>query len=240
VAAIAADLQDPPELLDEMLAHWRSGRKVVLAARASRDDPGLTALLADLFYAGFRRFAIASMPRRGFDFFLLDRRVCDLLAQFPETNTYLMGLILWLGFDPAVVHYHRSERKRQYGRSMWNLARKIKYFVDAFVAFSYAPVRIASVLGAALGLAGLGYAVVVVLERLLRDKVVEGWSSLMVVLLVTSGAQLMMTGVLGEYLWRNLEQARRRPRFIIDRVLESPLAATAESNDAREVSPRAA
>jgi glycosyltransferase involved in cell wall biosynthesis len=240
VAAIAADLQDPPELIDELLTHWRGGRKVVLAARASRDDPGLTGLLADLFYAGFRRFAIASMPRGGFDCFLLDRRVCDLIAQFPENNTYLTGLILWVGFEPAVVYYHRRQRERRYGSSMWNLPRKIKYFADAFVAFSYAPVRAATVLGASLGLAGVAYAVVVVLERLLRDKVVEGWSSLMVVLLVASGAQLMMTGVLGEYLWRNLEQTRRRPRFIVDRVVEPPIQGASASGDSRNSPSRAA
>jgi hypothetical protein len=229
-----------PELLDAMLGHWRRGRKVVLATRETRNDPGLTALLADLFYAAFRRFAIATMPRRGFDFFLIDRRVCDLIAQFPEANTYLMGLILWVGFEPAVVAYHRRGREARFGRSMWNLSRKLKYFADAFVAFSYAPVRIASVMGASLGLAGLAYAVVVVLERLFRDKVVEGWSSLMVVLLVASGAQLMMTGVLGEYLWRNLEQARGRPRYIIDRVLEPCGPGASESRDGRDSPARAA
>jgi dolichol-phosphate mannosyltransferase len=139
-----------------------------------------------------------------------------------------------------VVTYHRRGREARYGRSMWNLSRKLKYFADAFVAFSYAPVRIASVLGACLGLAGLAYAVVVVLERLFRDKVVEGWSSLMVVLLVASGAQLLMTGVLGEYLRRNLEQARRRPRYIIDRVLERPGAGASASDDGREAPSRAA
>ena len=145
-----------------------------------------------------------------------------------------------MGFEPAVVPYHRRGREARFGRSMWNLSRKLKYFADAFVAFSYAPVRIASVLGASLGLTGLAYAVVVVLERLFRDKVVEGWSSLMVVLLVASGAQLMMTGVLGEYLWRNLEQARGRPRYIIDRVLEPPVPAAPAANDGRDAPARAA
>jgi dolichol-phosphate mannosyltransferase len=240
VAALSADLQDPPELLDAMLDHWRGGRKVVLAARDTRDDPGLTALLADLFYLAFRRFAIATMPRRGFDFFLIDRRVCDLIAQLPEANTYLMGLILWVGFEPAVVSYHRRNREARYGRSMWNLSRKLKYFADAFVAFSYAPVRIASVMGVSLGLVGLAYAVIVVLERLFRGKVVEGWSSLMVVLLVASGAQLMMTGVLGEYLWRNLEQARGRPRYIVDRFLEPSRPVATEPHDGRDAPSRAA
>ncbi|MBC7814255.1 MAG: glycosyltransferase family 2 protein, partial [Burkholderiales bacterium] len=134
VAAIAADLQDPPELMHDMLAQWRDGRKVVLAAREGRDDPGLTTLMADTFYKLFRRFAIKTMPPRGFDFFLIDRQVCDLIGGIQENNAYLMGLILWLGFDPAVIYYHRREREKRYGRSMWTFAKKFKYFVDSFVA----------------------------------------------------------------------------------------------------------
>jgi polyisoprenyl-phosphate glycosyltransferase len=146
VACIAADLQDPPELIHDMLALWRQGRKVVLAAREGRDDSPLTNLLADTFYALFRRFAVKSMPKQGFDFFLIDRQVCDLINGIQESNAYLMGLILWLGFDPAVVHYRRRARKQRYGTSMWTLTKKLKYFIDSFVAFSYVPVRACSLL----------------------------------------------------------------------------------------------
>jgi polyisoprenyl-phosphate glycosyltransferase len=220
VAVIAADLQDPPELIDEMLIHWRDGHKVVLAARSSREDPGLTALMAQTFYALFRRFAINTMPKGGFDFFLIDRQVCNLINNIQESNAYLMGLILWLGFDPKVLYYHRRERARQYGHSMWTFAKKLKYFVDSFVAFSYVPVRAASLLGISLSAIGLLYALGMVVFRLCYDVPVAGWTSLMVVLLVVSGAQLLMTGILGEYLWRNLEETRRRPRFVIERVIE--------------------
>ncbi len=109
IAAIAADLQDPPELIQEMLEHWRAGCKVVLAARETRDDGFVTSLLSDIFYAMFRRFAIKSMPKRGFDFFLIDRQVCDHINHIQENNVYLMGLILWLGFTPKVIYYHRSK-----------------------------------------------------------------------------------------------------------------------------------
>src|SRR5437870_813369 len=129
VAAIAADLQDPPELIDEMLVHWRAGRKVVLAARQSRGDPPLTRLLASTFYILFRRFALPSMPRQGFDFFLIDRQVCNLIKGIQESNTYLMGMILWLGFEPAVVYYHRQQRSERFGKSMWSFAKKLKYFI---------------------------------------------------------------------------------------------------------------
>jgi dolichol-phosphate mannosyltransferase len=224
VAAIAADLQDPPELIDLMLARWRQGSKVVLAARQSRGDPLLTRLLANAFYALFRRFAIPSMPRQGFDFFLIDRQVCNHIKAIKESNAYLMGMILWLGFEPAIVYYHRRQRAQRFGRSMWSLTKKLKYFVDAFVAFSYVPVRAASLLG--IGLSGLGllYALALLFLRLLVGIPVVGWVSLMAVLLVVSGVQLLMTGILGEYLWRNLDETRRRPRFVVDRILEKPAA----------------
>ncbi len=220
VGAIAADLQDPPEKFDEMLAIWRGGRKVIVAARTDREDPLLTTLLADTFYRLFRRYALPSMPERGFDFFLIDRRVVDLINAIQENNVYLMGLILWVGFDPAVVHYTRRARRTEYGRSRWTFAKKIKYFIDAFVAFSHLPVRAASVLGLILSVLGLSYAALIIVLRLVTGIEVAGWSSLMVVLLIVSGAQMLMLGIIGEYLWRTLDETRRRPRFVIEQVVE--------------------
>jgi glycosyltransferase involved in cell wall biosynthesis len=221
VAAIAADLQDPPELIADLLVQWRHGHKVVLAARQSRGDPLLTRLLASTFYALFRRFAIPSMPRQGFDFFLIDRQVCNLVKGIQESNAYLMGILLWLGFEPAILYYHRRQREQRFGRSMWSLTKKVKYFIDAFVAFSYVPVRAASLLGIGLSVLGLGYAFALLILRLFVGIPVVGWVSLMAVLLVVSGTQLLMTGILGEYLWRNLDETRRRPRYVVDRVLEA-------------------
>jgi dolichol-phosphate mannosyltransferase len=128
-------------------------------------------------------------------------------------------LILWLGFDPAVVEYQRRARPVKYGRSMWTLAKKIKYFIDAFVAFSHLPVRAASLLGIILSTVGVLYAILLLFMRFTYRIEVAGWTSLMVVLLVVSGAQMLMLGVIGEYLTRTLDETRRRPRFIIERVL---------------------
>lgn len=225
VVAIAADLQDPPELIEEMVLRWKAGRKIVLAARESRDDPWPTSLLANAFYALFRRFALRSMPKHGFDFFLVDRQVCDWLTRMAEANSYLMGLILWLGFDPDIVYYHRCAREKRFGRSMWTFAKKVKYFADAFVAFSHAPLRAASAMGFFLCLIGAVYAACIVFLRLTSGIDLQGWTSLMVVLLVVSGAQMMMTGALGEYLCRTLEQSRRRPPFICDEVVRQESAA---------------
>jgi glycosyltransferase involved in cell wall biosynthesis len=229
IAAIAADLQDPPELIDEMLVQWRQGRKVVLAARQSRGDPLLSRFLSSTFYFLFRRFAISSMPRQGFDFFLIDRQVCNLIRSIKETNTYLMGMILWLGFEPAILYYHRQERSERFGKSMWTLTKKLKYFIDAFVAFSYIPVRAASLLGISLSVLGLLYALALLVLRLFGGIPVVGWVSLMAVLLVVSGVQLLMTGILGEYLWRNLDETRRRPRFVIEQIIEKADNQTAQA-----------
>lgn len=224
---IAADLQDPPDRFDEMLALWRGGRKVVVAARVDREDPPLTKLFANVFYRLFRRYALPAMPEKGFDFFLIDRRVVDLINTIQENNVYLMGLILWFGFDPAVVTYTRRARKAEFGRSRWTAGRKIKYFIDAFVAFSNVPVRAASILGIVLSILGLSYAALIIGLSLFSTIEVEGWSSLMVVLLIVSGAQLLMLGIIGEYLLRALDETRKRPRFIIDRVLDHDDAGSA-------------
>jgi len=224
IAAIAADLQDPPELIHDMLIHWRQGRKVVLAARETRDDGFLTSLLSNTFYALFRRFAIKTMPKKGFDFFLIDRQVCNLINSIQEKNVYLMGLILWLGFTPEIVYYHRRKREKHYGRSMWTFTSKIKYFIDSFVAFTYFPVRAASVIGISLSVLGMIYALVVILLRISFGFEAEGWASLMVVILIISGTQMLMIGILGEYLWRNLDETRKRPPFVIEHVFNGSMS----------------
>lgn len=220
VAAIAADLQDPPALIHDMIELWRNDHKVVIAARQDREDPFPTSLLADTFYKLFRRYAIKTMPERGFDFFLIDQQVCTLINDIQENNAYLMGLILWLGFDPYVLHYKRQAREEKYGQSMWTLAKKLKYFVDSFVAFSYFPIRLASGLGMIFSLFGLLYAMWVIFARLFLGIEAEGWASMMVVVLITAGIQMLILGIIGEYMWRNLDETRRRPRFIIEKIIE--------------------
>ena len=217
VATIAADLQDPPELITTMLRRWETGKKVVLAAREARDDPLLNRLLSGAFYWLFRRFAIREMPANGCDFTLVDRKVADMLVQIGEKNPYLIGLILWLGFDRDVVYYKRQ--KRELGKSRWTFAKRVKYFIDALVSFTYVPMRLVSALGIVLALAGFMWAVVVVLNRILAGVPVQGWASLMTVVLVVSGVQLLTLGIFGEYLWRNFEETRKRPSFVVDQLI---------------------
>jgi polyisoprenyl-phosphate glycosyltransferase len=218
VAVISADLQDPPEIILEMLPHWEKGMRMVFAARANRDDPASARLPASLFNWMFRRFAFKSWPRGGFDCFLIDRKVVDVVVQCAEKNTHLPGLLMWSGFEHEMIYYDRQ--KREHGESRWNFQRKLKYFADAFTAFSYFPLRLCSALGIIVAILGLIYAAITLVLSLTHVINVEGWSSLMIVLLVTSGLQMMMLGVVGEYLWRNFDQTRHRPIFIVDKVLE--------------------
>jgi dolichol-phosphate mannosyltransferase len=215
VVVLAADLQDPPELIPQLVEACEQGAEVVLAARRSRDDPWASALLSSIFNRLFRRLVFRDFPRGGFDFLLISRRVRGVLVELGERNSYLFGQVMWVGYERRVIEYDRGARSE--GRSRWTLGKKAKYFVDAFTAFSYVPIRAASLLGFLLALAGFAYAGVVVVLRLTGAiSGAPGFTTLTVLILLAAGIQLIVTGLLGEYLWRVLEESRRRPPFLVE------------------------
>jgi len=216
VGMIAADLQDPPELLVGMHEAWRQGHKAVFAVRADRAETGFNRWASNTYYGLMHRFALAGYPRGGFDYLLIDRQVVDEVVQIGEKNTNLMSLVFWLGFPAKLIPYVRGERK--HGCSRWTLAKKVKLFVDSFVAFSYAPVRVMTVTGFVVSLGAFGYAAFVVAYSLLHGMPVAGFSTLASLVALFSGLQMLMLGILGEYLWRTLDETRRRPPFVIDQV----------------------
>lgn len=219
VGFIAADLQDPPETLAEMVKKWEEGAKVVLAVRRNRyGDPWATRFWARIFNWLFSKLVFPSMPTEGIGFFLVDRQVASVLIRCEEKNAHLIGLVLWTGFHPTCVEYDRAIRRD--GKSKWTLGKKLKYAIDAFAAFSYLPVRLVSVLGVLLASIGIIYAAFIIALRLLRSTPVQGWTTLMVVLLLGFGVQLIMLGIIGEYLWRTLDAARHRPLFVVDSVIQ--------------------
>ena len=237
IVAISADLQDPPELIDSMLERWREGYRVVLAARQEREDPWLTSVTSNLFWRLFRRFGVPTMPEQGCDYCLLDRVVLETLKDTYEPRSGL-GIVLWTGFEPAVVHYRRRRREAHYGKSRWTFSKKLTYLIDSFVSFSHAPIRAASITGILLAFVGMMYAFLLTAQKLfLGLDAFQGWASLMVVVLVVSGVQLAMTGILGEYMVRTLESARRRPPYIVDRIVghraDGSSAVAAERQDER-------
>lgn len=215
-AFISADLQDPPELLGVLLDPWRKGHEVVIGVRQWEDTS--SRLFQKIYYKLVRRFALQTMPEEGTDVFLIDRKVVNAVIAMGEKNTSIFGLVLWSGFSQTVVSYIKGTRVK--GRSKWSTSKKIKLFIDTFVSFSYFPLRIMSVVGIAIALAGFIYALVIIIARLFFSQAIEGWASLMVILLLVSGVQMVMLGTLGEYLWRNFDESRRRPPFIIRDITE--------------------
>jgi glycosyltransferase involved in cell wall biosynthesis len=210
-----ADLQEPPELFQELIEKWDDGIDVVIGVREWENSS--KRFFPNIYYSLVRRFALSNMPAGGADVFLIDRKVIDAVVRFREKNTSIFGLILWSGFSQALVTY--KKRQRECGVSKWTLGKKIKLFVDTFVAFSYFPIRMISIIGILFAVLGFIYAVFIVFNRLFFAAPLEGWASLMVVLLAVSGVQLMMLGILGEYLWRNFDESRNRPPFIIKSMI---------------------
>lgn len=216
IGFIAADIQDPPEAFTEMIQLWHLGAKVVFAVRKDRKgDPLTTRLFSYIFNYLFKRLVFNGLSPQGIGFFLIDRQVNDIIINCEEKNPHVLGLILWTGFSYVTMQYDREER--QYGKSRWTFQKKLKYFIDAFVAFSYLPIRITSTLGLILASLGGIYAVIVLAARFTHQIPVEGWTALMVTFLILSGVQLIMLGIIGEYLWRNFDATRHRPAFIIEK-----------------------
>jgi len=157
-------------------------------------------------------------PPTGVGFFLIDRQVADMVVRCEEKNANLINLIVWLGYRSHHIPYDRPAR--QQGTSRWTFRKKIKYAIDTFVAFSYFPIRMASLTGISLALIGALVIAYVIFARLFLGVDVEGWASMMIVVLIVSGAQMTMLGILGEYLWRALDQTRKRPIFVVDAIVE--------------------
>ena len=218
---MAADLQDPPEAIERMLTTWRDGSQVVWAVRESRQGESAATLgFSRLYYWMMRRVVgVRETPSTGADFFLADRCVVDALKQFGETHVSLFALLTWMGFRQASVTYVKEARL--HGHSGWSLDNKLNLVLDSVTAFTYLPIRLMSLLGAGTAVLGFAYAAVVVVNAI-RGLPPQGWSSLMVVVLIVGGLQMIMMGVLGEYLWRTLDESRRRPRFLIEDQTKGP------------------
>lgn len=210
---LAADLQDPPEILPDLLAAADAGHDVVVGCRETRDDPALGVFFSNLYHRLMRRIAMPTWPERGFDFILVSRRVLEVTLAHVERNNSLFGEVLWAGFRQASVPYRRM--KRHAGRSKWTLGKRVKLAIDSLVGFSYLPIRLISAVGLACASLGGLYALFVLAMRLLFHATITGWASLMVVVLVIGGVQMVMLGVIGEYLWRALDELRGRPPFIV-------------------------
>jgi len=212
---MAADLQDPPETLGAMLERWKAGAQVVWAVRRQRPGETSHAGFAALYYWVMRHVVgMKEMPANGADFFLADRAVIDAFRTFPERSVSVLALVMWLGFRQEFVDYDKQPRTS--GKSGWTLARKITLVVDSVTAFSEAPIRACMLLGVAL----LGVALVLLVAGVARWVQTDHGHLILLVAAMAGvgGLQLVATGLVGEYVWRALEESRRRPQFVIERA----------------------
>lgn len=216
MAVMSADLQDPPYLITQMLLEWEKGEKVVIAARTDRDEHWFKKFLAHSYYWFLRKLVIEDFPKYGFDFFLIDKQVAQILIDMKEKNSTIYVQLIWTGFKPKTIDYIRANRVD--GKSMWTYWKRINLFIDTFIVFSYKPIRLISSLGILMSIFGFISALYFIFEKVFLNNDVEGWTSLVVAVLVLAGVQLIMLGIIGEYMWRNLDETRKRPVFIVDEI----------------------
>lgn len=209
-----ADLQEDSTLITEMYESWKRGNKVVLAIRRSRDENPIKVMFANMYYAMVRRFVNKEMPTGGCDCYLIDRKVIEVIERLDEKNSSLTLQVMWSGFKTEKVYFDRKDREK--GKSRWTLAKKIKLVLDTMISFSHAPIKFMVVVGTLFDIGALAMFVSVIVEYFTKGVPVDGWASLMTVILLASGLIMMMLGILGEYIWREFDASRNRPVFIID------------------------
>lgn len=210
----AADLQEPTEMLLDMYHRWQEGCNVVLAVREGREESRAQEFFADLYYSITRKFALPNMPKKGFDVFLLDRKVIEVLRRMDEPNSALDGQILWSGFTTGTVTYVRRERK--IGKSRWTLKKKIRLVMDTLFSFSTVPITFITGLGVLSVLGSVIWAIDALISKLRGSIHVTGWTMMFIFQLLSFGIIMMTLGLLGNYLWRTFDASRRRPPYLIE------------------------
>jgi polyisoprenyl-phosphate glycosyltransferase len=220
VVVIDADLQDPPEVIPSLVAVWRRGIDMVYAQRRRREgETWLKRETARLFYALMQNIGHVQLPRDAGDFRLMSRRVVDALGLFREEHRFMKGLFAWVGFSSEAVPYDRAPRHA--GRSKWNYWRLWNFAIEGITSFTVMPLKIATYLGLAVAVFAAIFGVQLVLRTLIFGNPVAGYPSLMAVILFLGGVQLVTLGVIGEYLGRIFNETKRRPLYLVERILPS-------------------
>lgn len=217
VVPIDADLQDPPELIEELVAKWREGYDVVLATRRSRQGEGwIKRFTANAFYRTIDRISRVPIPRDTGDFRLMDRRVVEALKRMPERNRFMKGLFAWVGFKQTSILYDRPSRHQ--GETTWNYWRLWNFALDGITSFSFIPLKVWSYIGLLVAIPAFFYASFLVIRTVIFGIDLPGYASLMVAVLFLGGVQLVSLGVIGEYLSRVYEEVKGRPLYLIREV----------------------
>lgn len=215
-----ADLQEDSSLILDMFDCWKRGNKVVLAVRRSRKDSASEKFFAGIYYRMIRKTINKNMPTGGCDCYLLDRKAIEVIKLMDEKNSSLTLQVMWLGFQSEQIYFDRQERKA--GKGRWTFSKKYKLVIDSLISFTYVPVRLISGIGIGFIIFALIFGIETIIEHLTTGTPV-GYASLMCVLLFGVGMILFVLGILGEYIWRTLEESRKRPTFIIDELKRGSL-----------------
>ena len=214
-----ADLQDPLTLISRMFDQVYEKRiEICWAFRNSSASGGTEKLFSRAYASLMRKYAVPNFPKKGFDIVLFSRKVKTCLDKNLENNSSVFIQILSLGFKQTSITYDKRERKR--GKSKWTLSKKIKLLIDSFVAFSFAPIRLVSIIGLIFFIVGIIWTAIIVVRKLVYDDLASGWPALLSILLVGFGITNISLGIIAEYLWRTLDASRKRPAFIIDEITE--------------------
>ena len=213
VVLMDCDLQDPPEVIEAFLERWREGWHVVYGVRRRRKEGALKRAAYAAFYRSMRAIAQIDLPLDAGDFCLMDRSVVDAMRSLPESQRFLRGLRSWVGFKQTGVEYERDARHG--GEPKYTFAKLVKLALSGYVGFSTVPLRLASWLGLGAALVGFAFAAWAAGTKLLGIAAPHGWASTVALILFVGGVQLLVLGVMGEYLGRVLDEVRRRPSYVV-------------------------
>jgi polyisoprenyl-phosphate glycosyltransferase len=214
-AGLAADLQDPPELILEMVKRWQAGAKFVVCSRIARKDPFFARLLPAFYYGLVRRLIDKNYPEKGFDLVLMDKVMLPYILNSGK-NINLPLYEYLLGFKPDFVEYER--RERLHGKSRWSMAKKLKWFLDSILGFSILPIRIISSVGLIVSILSISYGMVVFVHALFWHSDAPGFATIVALLCFLLGVVIVMLGIIGEYLWRIFDETGKRPETVIEEI----------------------
>jgi dolichol-phosphate mannosyltransferase len=238
VIVMDADLQDPPEVVERMIARWKDGFDVVYARRVSRDsENAFKRLTSSLFYRVLRRMSSVDIPQDVGDFRLVDRRVLDMFRAMPEQDRFVRGMFAWLGFRQASVDFHRPARAA--GTTKYPLWKMARLAVNGLIGFSDAPLRAAIWLGLAVSAFAMVFGLYAI-ARYLESAVIPGWTSTIVIVSFFSGINLMVSGVIGLYIGRIHAEVKRRPLYVVDQDIGMDRIRNAPAKRTGQAAPAAA
>jgi glycosyltransferase involved in cell wall biosynthesis len=230
VIVIDADLQDPPELIPELISEWQNGYDVVYAQRTHRKGESLVKrTTAHFFYRLIQRISKIAIPEDTGDFRILSRRAVNALNTFDEQHRFMKGLFAWIGYRQKAVHYQRDPR--QAGETKWNYWKLWNFAIDGITSFTIAPLKISTYLGLLTAAGAFLYGFYMFLETLIIGNPVPGYPSLIVIILFLGGVQLVAIGILGEYLGRIFNETKRRPLYFVNEYLPSAAADSSQPVD---------